>query len=408
MRNGLLCTGLNVTSLPVEVHDECVKLYSLNFPSMNDEIKKLKKAFGNMDHLKLPRSNITALPMAFFDNPFDIWTMSPPCQPYTRQRGKINNEDKRNGAFGTVLRALRFVKTINLPKLIILENVVGFEIGEAFTQFKDVLNKRMYKVRCYTMSPLQCGFPNERKRVYVIAYLKTDNGDDMSHFDSAITTLGFDRDKFSSSDEMLTELTGLNCGVHQSLRRFIFDNLDVVNDLIIPQEVFDDPKLKCIDLVCKAPVDEDIFTTKGHLSPASRTYTSCFTKSYGRYWMGTGSLLCIADELKSRHSNVEYQSDDILDAYKESRYFHPLEVAALMGFQPAMNLNDNQCRYTLPPDAPEHQCNIQKMLNEESWPCCCVPFNLPTEINRQTVYKMLGNSLNPQVVSLIIRDAFQP
>jgi len=245
----------------------------------------------------------------------------------------------------------------------------------------------------------------------MIAYLSSDNGgtEEPSTFDKNIIKLGYNPTKFQTSEEMIRHLHGLKCDQYSPLKQFLMDDKNITKSLNIPKEVFDDPKLKCIDLICKYPInEEEIFTTAGHLSPVCRKYTSCFTKSYGRYWSGTGSILCVADDLLTRHTSDEYQTDSILEAYKESRYFHPLEVAALMGFQPSSNFNDNQCPYSRPPSHPDHQCNILKTLidTEVSRACCCNSFNIPDDINPLTMYKMLGNSLNPQVVSLIIRHAF--
>ena len=59
----------------------------------------------------------------------NIWCMSPPCQPHTRQHTNQRNEsnDTRSRSFIHLCDLLCTMDEETLPSLILLENVVGFE-----------------------------------------------------------------------------------------------------------------------------------------------------------------------------------------------------------------------------------------------------------------------------------------
>ena len=58
------------------------------------------------------------------NNLFILWTMSPPCQPFTRQGNKKELEDNRSIAFKHLMNILN--KTKYFPNYFILENVKKF------------------------------------------------------------------------------------------------------------------------------------------------------------------------------------------------------------------------------------------------------------------------------------------
>ena len=59
----------------------------------------------------------------------DVWCMSPPCQPHTRQHTNqhLESKDARSQSFLHLCQLLCDMDDEALPKLILLENVVGFE-----------------------------------------------------------------------------------------------------------------------------------------------------------------------------------------------------------------------------------------------------------------------------------------
>lgn len=94
----------------------------------------------------------------------------------------------------------------------------------------------------------------------------------------------------------------------------------------------------------------------------------CFTKSYGRYLEGTGSVYCPMnrDDMVERISLIE-QTEENLEMKKSLRlrFFSPQEISRLMSFP--------------------------------------LSFNFPETISERQRYQLLGNSINVAVVSELIK-----
>lgn len=94
----------------------------------------------------------------------------------------------------------------------------------------------------------------------------------------------------------------------------------------------------------------------------------CFTKAYGRYLDGTGSVFCPISEEAANNILKEAKDTGVsIENLKrlQLRYFTPKEISRLMCF-------------------PEK-------------------FNFPPSITTKQRYRLLGNSINIKVVSLLIR-----
>uniref|UniRef100_UPI001A98BAE9 tRNA (cytosine(38)-C(5))-methyltransferase-like n=1 Tax=Gasterosteus aculeatus aculeatus TaxID=481459 RepID=UPI001A98BAE9 len=105
------------------------------------------------------------------------------------------------------------------------------------------------------------------------------------------------------------------------------------------------------------------------VQPTCRT-SVCFTKGYGRYVEGTGSVLqcCVETEMESVFAGLDQMSEDdkLQQLLKlKLRYFSPREVANLMGFPQS--------------------------------------FSFPQQISTKQQYRVLGNSLNVVVVARLLR-----
>lgn len=105
----------------------------------------------------------------------NMWVMSPPCQPHTRNNTteKRDDKDPRSSSFIHLIDILANIS--NLPKYIALENVVGFEASSCCQMFIEMLIAKKYKYVQYQLTPSQFGIPNERPRYLLIASLDTDN-----------------------------------------------------------------------------------------------------------------------------------------------------------------------------------------------------------------------------------------
>ena len=100
----------------------------------------------------------------------NVWVMSPPCQPHTRNGQKRDAKDPRSFGFLNLMEVLRHMT--HPPKLFFLENVEGFENSEShhvlLNTFKELATH--YHTEEYILSPTQFGTPNQRDRYYFIAW----------------------------------------------------------------------------------------------------------------------------------------------------------------------------------------------------------------------------------------------
>ena len=99
----------------------------------------------------------------------DVWLLSPPCQPHTRQGMKLDCSDTRSDGLLHLISLLQVIK--NIPKFILLENVEGFESSESRDRFIAVLKERHYFYQEFILSPNQFQIPNQRDRYFLVARL---------------------------------------------------------------------------------------------------------------------------------------------------------------------------------------------------------------------------------------------
>ena len=112
------------------------------------------------------------------------------------------------------------------------------------------------------------------------------------------------------------------------------------------------------------------------------THSCCFTKAYGNYALGTGSIL--------QHS---LGSDELTKAFKE--YSHD----QLQGGEPGKMEEAVECLRKL---------NLRYFAPKEVANLMCFPnaFHFPPSLSRNQCYKVMGNSLNVYVVSILMTYLF--
>lgn len=101
----------------------------------------------------------------------DVWTLSPPCQPYTRKGKKLHGEDPRAKSFLHLIALLP--KLANPPRRVLVENVVGFETSATRDGLVAALEAAGYIWREFQMSPHHLGVPYTRERYYLLAKKKS-------------------------------------------------------------------------------------------------------------------------------------------------------------------------------------------------------------------------------------------
>ena len=291
--------------------------------------------------------DITSLPVGWFEAvAASIWTLSPPCQPYTRQGSQRDTEDPRAAALLHLCAVLEEIS--RLPKLIVLENVEGFEKSESCRRFVSILKQRGYRSTIHLSNPLSLGFPNSRSRCFIVASL---------------------RDTINLANVDCTSACSF-------VRRSVGDYLHSTDDQVVPDSVLDKPSSIAMDIVS-----------------ARSLQSMCFTRGYGRQINGSGSVLYTGDYAPSwdemQRPLFNLNRGEMKQLSGKLRFFCPDEIASLQGFS------------SKPGQRPE--CLVHgKVLCNTSIP----PLQLG-QLGCRAAFRALGNSLNPWSVAFAIIDHIQ-
>lgn len=209
----------------------------------------------------------------------DLWTMSPPCQPYTRRGHGRDVDDPRARGFLAVLAAFEALR----PSWLFLENVPGFAASRAHRRLTEVLSAADYRWHERLLCPSELGMPNRRRRFYLIA----GRGD---------APLG--EPALPAEPPPRRPLAG-------------FLDHDPAADLAVPSELARRYR-HALDVVF--PDDPEALT-------------ACFTSAYGRSPVRSGSYLALAP-----------RDHDTADDLPPLRRFSPEEVLGLLDFPASFRL----------------------------------------------------------------------
>merc|ERR1711935_709771 len=310
-------------------------------------------------------------------------------------------------------KRVKTMKKKHLPRYMVLENVKFFERSESCKMLLEALKSRGFIYRQFLVSPTDLGIPNQRARYFLIAkrgkkmkfhfdpyvknWKKKSNEvepeakkakiDDDDKNDEKVDTNTDEKVDDGDNDELDEEeiekhihdepqeadypiemYEGINVFVREdnaspedqilglksteklhSLERYI-QELDFADEMWRELYVLNDQLTRRFIQVL------DIVRT-------SSSRSICFTKAYGKYAQGTGSMIDMLE--KEQLSTKADTSKDRKPENFQLRYFTEMEVAGIMGF-------------------PRH-------------------FSFPSELTTRQRYAMLGNSLNVNVASLMIK-----
>ncbi|XP_007542274.1 tRNA (cytosine(38)-C(5))-methyltransferase isoform X1 [Poecilia formosa] len=348
----------------VDINTTANKIYRHNFPDT-----------------PLWNKTIEGIPLDDFNKlSFDMIMMSPPCQPFTRLGLQGDVADPRCKSFLFILELLP--RLCKLPTYILLENVKGFESSSARDYLIKTLSGCGYTYQECMISPTNVGVPNSRLRYFLVAKMSAENSSiqtsDKGCSFSHVTDSGFHerssvlRYKCQNLDQPSED----NSNVHVLYKRETqMDSQKKTNqnkDLSVQQiQDYLEPQMN---------IDMELYLLKPKtllrygsildiVQPHSRR-SVCFTKGYGRYVEGTGSVLqcCMENEISSVFTNLDQLTEEekLQKMLKLNlRYFTPREVANLMGFPQS--------------------------------------FSFPEDISIIQQYRVLGNSLNVLVVARLLQ-----
>ncbi|EAW86218.1 hCG23994, isoform CRA_b [Homo sapiens] len=322
----------------------------------------------NFPHTQLLAKTIEGITLEEFDRlSFDMILMSPPCQPFTRLQ--------------------------KLPKYILLENVKGFEVSSTRDLLIQTIENCGFQYQEFLLSPTSLGIPNSRLRYFLIAKLQSEplpfqapgqvlmefpkiesvhpqkyamdvenkiqekNVEPNISFDGSIQCSGKDAIlfKLETAEEIHRKNQQDSDLSVKMLKDFLEDDTDVNQYLLPPKSLLRYALL--LDIV----------------QPTCRR-SVCFTKGYGSYIEGTGSVLQTAEDVQVENiykslTNLSQEEQITKLLILKLRYFTPKEIANLLGFPPE--------------------------------------FGFPEKITVKQRYRLLGNSLNVHVVAKLIKILYE-
>ncbi|KAJ1527755.1 hypothetical protein ONE63_007710 [Megalurothrips usitatus] len=305
----------------------------------------------------------------------DMLLMSPPCQPFTRVGLKKDVADQRTCSLLHIISLLPDLSS-NL-RYILVENVKGFELSESRNKLVEALQQQQFEFQEFLLNPMQFGIPNSRLRYYLLAkrsplkFCFKINSTVMTDFpvslDDGKTTNEImdglnakqremaEADEAVENEERIPSDGGLSYPPCFTIQRILEDDNASLNSFLLPENVLG-----------KRSVVLDVVTPRSKRS-------CCFTKAYGHYSDGTGSVLTTwkmsdVHTVRANNRRLELDSDEQVNEMKKLklRYFTPREVARLMCF-------------------PEDKL-----------------FAFPDTITTKQKYRLLGNSVNVHVIAMLI------
>ncbi|XP_056221047.1 tRNA (cytosine(38)-C(5))-methyltransferase isoform X4 [Seriola aureovittata] len=324
---------------------------------------------------------------------FDMILMSPPCQPFTRIGLQGDISDPRTKSFLYVLDLLP--RLHRLPRFILLENVKGFESSAARELLVKTLTGCGYSFQEFMVSPTSVGIPNSRLRYFLIAKMSTSFSTQARSEHSQSSTSDrvciqlpdvFPHFAEADSSEQPTVLSPTcpgSCQSEEEVREGqVLYKLETAADAQRKRSQNQDLSIRQIQDFLEPQREGDL---EQHLLPPRTLLryallldivqptcrrSVCFTKGYGRYVEGTGSVLqgCTETQMESVFAGLDQVSEEekVQQLLKlKLRYFTPREVANLMGFPQS--------------------------------------FMFPEGVSTLQQYRTLGNSLNVVVVSRLLQ-----
>ncbi|XP_066172797.1 tRNA (cytosine(38)-C(5))-methyltransferase isoform X4 [Sylvia atricapilla] len=301
------CTHAEVVAA-VDVNTLANDVYKHNFPST-----------------PLWAKTIEGITLKEFDKlSFDMILMSPPCQPFTRIGLQGDVSDPRTKSFLYILDILPRLQ--KLPKYLLLENVKGFESSSARNELLQTLATCGFKYQEFLLSPTCLGIPNSRLRYFLIAKLHQEPfsfeapGQILTRFpdqdpedvlkEKVANKVGETSSSLSSEEKNLDPSISPDCSSKRSLPKgaFLF-KLETVEEMERKHNQDNDSSIQMLkDFLEEENKDmsQYFLPPKSLLryaflldivKPTCRRST-CFTKGYGHYVEGTGSVLQTAIDVQ--------------------------------------------------------------------------------------------------------------
>jgi len=312
----------------IDINTNTIAVYSRNFP--------------NTTQLNRNICGLTAQELDGFGA--DIFFLSPPCQPFTRQGNQLDSKDRRTDSFFHLMHVLK--EMYNLPSYILMENVKGFESSLTRKEFVEILTSLHFDIQEFLLSPNQFRVPNSRLRFYLLAK-KTPLKFKMIPADPELPSEDAEKLMMCIGD------AAIKCGLrgNQKPDEELEQGEPVVqNRAEVAGSASCRPVLEFLQDISEDELQQFLVPDKIlsryaiALDIVQRTsaHSCCFTKAYGNYAVGTGSILQhYLDEEAMKEAFGKFlkcqEEKDFAGSVEQLRglslrYFTPREVANLMCF----------------------------------------------------------------------------
>lgn len=135
----------------------------------SSEIDKFARLSYEANFCEIPSGDITLIHSKDIPH-FDLLLAGFPCQPFSQAGQQKGFQDTRGALFFDIVKIVKFHK----PKAILLENVKRLKThdnGNTFKIIKTTLENLKYKVFSKILSGKDFGVPQNRERIYIVAFL---------------------------------------------------------------------------------------------------------------------------------------------------------------------------------------------------------------------------------------------
>ncbi|PIK44797.1 putative tRNA (cytosine(38)-C(5))-methyltransferase-like [Apostichopus japonicus] len=287
------------------------------------------------------------------------------------------------------------------PGYILIENVKGFESSDTRNELVDVLKKCHYSYKEFLLSPTDLGVPNQRLRYFLLAKqqplifkettLTNEENTLLNHqilSENVCCHSNLDKNNLQEVESTpgRTDTSDINdrskseADIQNTSESMSMSNLESQRDIGSKTDNSVSPKERNIKEYLEAlsqesfedyAVPDKTLLRFGRVMDIVREEderTCCFTKAYGHYVEGTGSFLQRNNSLTKKWAFEDRLDSNVTLLRLQQlglRYFTPREVA--------------------------------------NFHCFPKEFSFPSELSRKQQYRVLGNSLNAHVVSVLLR-----
>lgn len=301
----------------------------------------------------------------------NVWTLSPPCQPFTQRNGNDEHRRQRDDAVDPRNQALLHICTNLLPSLqehkprwIFLENVQNFYNSTMYSIWCRSLRECGYTFVPYLLNPAtSLGIPNNRTRFYMACQLLPNNRitSQVQHQQLRTTLIPISCPDQSTDDGIIKDsmqqhsVGPSSLPPRQPLSRYI--QWDSTEEEIVPY------------LLTRSQLQQRWSTYLSIVTPED-DITYCFTAGYSRILhKSTGSVLLVNTPTTTTACSID--KANLTQYLGKIRRFTPKEISNLLGFPTS--------------------------------------FQFPTDdVPLAQQYKLIGNSIQVTLVAKLLETLFLP